>query len=71
MKRIIRIIRIRIKVSKRKVRSADPIAAYKAHLEVEIYTAVLNLIIKELKKEEAELAATVEAAAIGPTVQIA
>ena len=46
-------------------------AAYKAHLEVIIYTAVLDMIVKELKKEEEELAATVVATPIGPTAQTA
>ena len=53
MKNLIRKIKMKIKASEKRTQSADPIAAYKARLEIGIYTWLLDLIEKELEAEEA------------------
>ena len=53
MKNLIRKIKMKIKASEKRTQSADPITAYKARLEIGIYTWLLDLIEKELEAEEA------------------
>ncbi len=53
MKTLIRKIKIKIKASQKRSQSVDPIVAYKARLEISIYTMLLELIAKELECSEA------------------
>lgn len=53
MKEIIRRLKMRKSASQKKSRSVDPIKAYKARIEVRIYTWLLDLVIEELEAEQA------------------
>lgn len=51
MKNLMKRIKMRRAVSKRNSKSHDPIKAYKARLEVSIYSCLLDLIAKELEAQ--------------------
>ena len=53
MKKIIRTLKMKRYASQERRKSPDPITAYRARIEVGIYDMLLDLIIKELEKEEA------------------
>ena len=52
MKNLMKRIRMRRAVSKRNSKSIDPIKAYKARLEIAIYTWLVDAIEKELETED-------------------
>ncbi len=68
MKEIIRRLKMRKAASKKKSRSVDPIKAYRAKIEVRIYTWLLDLVIKELEAEQAasDAAQTVQTVQTAP-----
>ena len=52
MKRLMKRIRMKQRASKIRSKSVDPLKAYRGHIEIGIYTWLLDLIKKELEAEE-------------------